>query len=86
MLLTAKRLTRSSGKKVTLPRLELLAAHLLAKFMNSVINVIDVDISYVKYYTDSTIVLSWLRLDPSKMKTIVANRVAQIVELSNVIV
>ncbi|KAH1021519.1 hypothetical protein HUJ04_011024 [Dendroctonus ponderosae] len=35
--------------------------------------------------TDSTIVLAWIRLEPSSLKTFVANRVARIIELSHVI-
>ncbi|XP_066157628.1 uncharacterized protein, partial [Euwallacea fornicatus] len=69
-------------KKLTLPRLELLAAHLLAKLMDTMKRILDIPISHVKYFTDSKIVLAWIKIEPSNLKTFVANRVAKITELS----
>lgn len=71
-------------KKVTLPRLELLAAFLLAKLTNTIKNTLDVEISKTILYTDSTIVLSWLKIEPSLLKTFVGNRVAKITELTDI--
>ncbi|XP_066261269.1 uncharacterized protein [Euwallacea similis] len=72
------------AKKLTLPRLELLAAHLLAKLMNTVRQILDIQISDVRYFTDSSIVLAWLKIDPAHLKTFVANRVAKINELTKI--
>nr|CAI5818585.1 unnamed protein product [Callosobruchus analis] len=66
--------------KVTLPRLELLAAHLLAKLSKIVRSALDIRINEIRLYTDSTIVLSWLKIEPSQLKTFVGNRVAQILD------
>ncbi|ERL87422.1 hypothetical protein D910_04816 [Dendroctonus ponderosae] len=83
-LLTAKSKV-APVKKQTLPRLELLAAHLSAKLMAKIKNILNISISKTVYFTDSTIVLAWIRLEPSSLKTFVANRVARIIELSHVI-
>lgn len=71
-------------KKVTLPRLELLAAVLLAKLVHVVRETLKINIKRTTYFSDSTIVLSWLQIDPSSLKTFVGNRVAKILELTNI--
>lgn len=65
-------------KTVSIPRLELCAAELLAILMNQVI--IELKLDYVPYFlfTDSMITLHWIRGDLSNMKTFVSNRVAAI--------
>ncbi|XP_025602297.2 uncharacterized protein LOC112694947 [Athalia rosae] len=70
-------------KKITLPRLELCAAWLLAKLLNSVVKALgEEQIKDVVLWSDSTIVLHWLRTPPNQLKTFVANRVAEIQELA----
>lgn len=71
-------------KKLTLPRLELLAAFLLGKLVQYVKEILDINISEVTLFSDSTIVLSWLKIDPSLLKTFVGNRVAKITELTDI--
>lgn len=70
-------------KRVTLPRLELCAAHLLAKLVaycrNVFTNLIPTANTYL--WCDSTIALTWLQTPSYKLKTYVANRVAQTQEL-----
>ncbi|XP_031348314.1 uncharacterized protein LOC116174518 [Photinus pyralis] len=65
-------------KTITIPRLELCAALLLARLLNKVTQAINIVFSQISLYTDSTIVLAWLKTEPSKLKTFVANRVTKI--------
>ncbi|XP_035232769.1 uncharacterized protein LOC118204571 [Stegodyphus dumicola] len=69
-------------KQVTIPRLELCAAVLLAKLMNRVICALKVN--NVFFWSDSSIVLAWLKKKPCCMKTFVANRVAMVQEITEV--
>ncbi|BES89486.1 Hypothetical protein NTJ_02294 [Nesidiocoris tenuis] len=69
-------------KKITLPRLELCGALLLATLYQKVKQSIQVDFSQVFLWTDSTIVLSWLKAPSSRWKTFVANRVSEIQDLT----
>jgi hypothetical protein len=65
-------------KTVTVPRLELCAAHLLAKLYVSVSEALNVPIFSSTLWSDSTITLAWIRQCPSILRTFVANRVSQI--------
>lgn len=69
-------------KSVTLPRLELNAAHLAAKLFNSIERTLSNKIKTVRFWTDSTIVLGWIKTSPHKLQTYVANRVSNIQELT----
>lgn len=79
-ILTAK--TRIAKKGITLPKLELSAAVLLAKLMNVAKNTLSIPIAKKTYYSDSEVTLAWLKKDPSKWKTFVANRVAVVQSLT----
>lgn len=70
-------------KRLTIPRLELCGAFLLAQLMKYCSSVLCKSINFksVHAWTDSSIVLSWLSTPPYKLKTYVANRVSQIQEL-----
>lgn len=70
-------------KSVTLPRLELNAAHLAAKLYKSIDRILSNRIKTVKFWTDSTIVLSWISTSPHRLKTYVANRVAEIQQFTS---
>jgi len=63
---------------VSLPRLELCAAHLLSKLVNKVLSELKISFSEVYLWSDSSITLAWLEKPPHHWKTYVANRVSQI--------
>ncbi|XP_036347246.1 uncharacterized protein LOC118756600 [Rhagoletis pomonella] len=70
-------------KGATIPRLELCAAHLLAVTLENVR--ISLRLTDTPYYlwSDSRIVLCWLRKPPTTLKPFVSNRVHQIHELTS---
>jgi len=63
---------------LTVPRLELSAALLLSRLILFVRNSFELRSVSCTSWTDSTIVLTWLRSHPSRWTTFVANRVAKI--------
>lgn len=70
-------------RTICLPRLELLGAHLLANLTANLKQALsELPITSIHLWTDSTIVLAWIATPPYKLKTFVANRVAQILEVS----
>jgi len=70
-------------KRVTLPRLELCAAHLVAQLAAHCLSLFKnrINAQQVYLWSDSTVVLTWLRTPPYKLKTYVANRVSQTQEI-----
>lgn len=65
-------------KQVSIPRLELCGAVMVTKLLVEVARVMGIDISNVRAWTDSTVVLAWLNSHPNRWKTFVANRVSEI--------
>ena len=65
-------------KKVTLPRLELLAALVGARLLQYFCKATGYDISQAVLWTDATVTLGWVRSDPNRWKTFVCNRVTEI--------
>lgn len=70
-------------KKVTLPRLELLAALMGARLLQYFCAETKICSSKAILWSDSTVALGWIRSDPNKWKTFVCNRVTEIVSHTN---
>ncbi len=67
-------------KPITTPRAELVAAYLLSKLLNYTANLLNISQPQTYAWTDSSIVLCWLRKLPSTLKIFVAHRVSAIQE------
>jgi hypothetical protein len=77
VLVSAK--TRVSPvRQISIPRLELCGAVLLAKLLVEIAGVLDIPRNHIRAWTDSTVVLAWLNKHPSNWKTFVANRISEI--------
>lgn len=70
-------------KPMTIPRLELCAALLSAKLCRSVTDSLRLNPIKITHWCDANIVLCWINSDPSKLKTFVANRITEILDLTN---
>lgn len=71
-------------KIISIPRLELLAAALLAKLIKCVLNSMEWENIPYFLYSDSKTVLQWINKEPIDLKTFVGNRVSAIQEYTNV--
>lgn len=70
-------------KTISIPRLELCAAELLAQLVQSLISECQVKLSGTTLSTDSKIVLQWLQKLPINLDTFVGNRVSTIQSITN---
>lgn len=70
-------------KSVTIPRLELCGAVLLVRLMKQFVKSLSVE-TICYYWSDSKIVLSWLKLHPRNLQVFVSNRVSEIQSTSNI--
>ena len=66
---------------LSMPRLELNGAVLLAKLLTTMRNVLKIPIEHVHAWSDSSIVIAWLYGSPKRYKTFVGNRIASITRL-----
>nr|XP_034195140.1 uncharacterized protein LOC117611301 [Osmia lignaria] len=69
-------------KKLTIPRLELTAALILAKLLKYVQANLKLNIATIHLWTDSQVTLTWIKSHASRWKDYVRNRVTQIQELT----
>ncbi|XP_058456585.1 uncharacterized protein LOC131433981 [Malaya genurostris] len=78
-------LPKKSGSKkiVTTPRGELQAALLLSRLAVKLVGVMDVQFRSVTLWSDSQIVLHWIKKSPDALMIYVGNRVMQIQQLTN---
>ncbi|XP_076649206.1 uncharacterized protein LOC143356978 [Halictus rubicundus] len=71
-------------KTMTIPRLELCAAHLLSNLVKTVTEALRLTFAKIHLWSDSTIALHWIQASPHTLKTFVANRVAEIQVKTNI--
>lgn len=83
-MVKAKTRVAPCSKPITIPRMELNGAVLLANLMQYVREAFQDQIGSSYYWCDSQIVLRWLRKHPSQLKTYVANRISDIQDISEV--
>lgn len=68
-------------KRLTIPHLELCGAQILSRLLINVKDILQVPMSHIFEWTDSTTVLHWLSGNPRRFQTYVGNRVTSIVDL-----
>ena len=68
------------GKRLTISRLELCGTVLLARLYYAR-NILQIPTGDTYTWTDSLVILSWLRGNPQRFKMLVGNRVSEVIEL-----
>ncbi|XP_072946166.1 uncharacterized protein [Epargyreus clarus] len=80
-LVTAKTKVAPIQKELSIPKLELCGAALAAKLISEVSQVMEIPKENLNGWTDSTIVLAWLKGGSSRWTTFVSNRVSTILNV-----
>ncbi|XP_062704294.1 uncharacterized protein LOC134286658 [Aedes albopictus] len=70
-------------RRLTIPRLELCAAVILARLVNVVLPILKIEVHDVKLWSDSQIVLAWIKKSPDQLQVYVKNRVMEINKLTS---
>ncbi|XP_055622591.1 uncharacterized protein LOC129766753 [Toxorhynchites rutilus septentrionalis] len=65
-------------KGLTIPRMELCAVLLLSRLSSKVIPALKMEFNQITYYSDSQIVLAWLKKPPNQLNLFVRNRIMEI--------
>lgn len=69
-------------KPVTIPRLELCGALIGAKLYQKIVKSWRLKFDNIYFWSDSMIIINWIKMSPNLLKTFVQNRVVQINELT----
>jgi len=78
LLCSKSRVAPIKNKTITLPRLELCGAVILVRLLKNVREALKIDFDGIYAWSDSTIALAWIAGDPSRQKTFISNRAAEI--------
>lgn len=78
LICSKSRIVPIDNKRLTVPRLELNAALVLAGLVEKLFTLLKTKVNKVFLYSDSNIVLAWLATDPLRLNPCVANRVIKI--------
>ena len=83
LVCSKSRVAPVSSNTMTLPRLELCAALLLAQLVKATKKALQIDFKKNVLWSDSTITLQWIKTEPHTQPTYVANRIAEIQRLTS---
>ena len=68
---------------MTIPRLQLCGALIVARLLKHVSSILHIPAENTFAWTDSCVVSGWLRVDPRRFKAFVRNRVSEVLELAS---
>ncbi|XP_011171560.3 uncharacterized protein LOC105204206 [Solenopsis invicta] len=78
LLCSKSRVAPIKNKTMTLPKLELCGAIVLARLLKNVRTALKINFDEIYAWSDSTVALAWIAGDPSRQKMFVSNRTAEI--------